>query len=102
MKKKPEKNPVYSGITMETLDCRACGQRFMVQSSFHTSIVLEGDDFWCPRGHVIYHGEGRKKRDEDRRLKAEKQAEVDRQEKAKLEELVNQTLWYRFKNYFTN
>lgn len=89
-KKKPEKNPVYSGIIMKTVDCRACGQRFMVQNSLWDSVIEgSGDDFWCPRGHVLYHVDARKKRDEERRLAREK-AEA---EKKALEAQVVKTIW---------
>jgi hypothetical protein len=95
--KKPEKNPVYSGIIMKNLDCRICGMRFSVQDSFFDTVVLGGDLFYCPRGHTLEHVEGAAKKRERERVAREAKLEEERREKEAATGI--KSFWYRLNHF---
>jgi hypothetical protein len=63
-------------VTMETISCYCCGNRFAVTAEFRRHLVSSSDWFYCPNGHKQHYSENEK----DQKLRLTEERLKERQE----------------------
>lgn len=48
---------ISTSVSLVTKDCAKCGITFAVPDELNSQLIKNGQTFYCPNGHPLWHGE---------------------------------------------